>query len=145
MQGKSSCPASAAAAHSRVAAETASRFHARSTTSSRRWQTASAWRCSRRCRVDILPALKAPAHGEEIRNRLDGRTEAPRCGHRAEARLSRPPRAPGSPQARGVAHNGRSADQQRDRKSTRLNSSHLVISYAVFCLKKKKKTNILPV
>src|SRR2546426_8576189 len=34
-----------------------------------------------------------------------------------------------------------------DRKSTRLNSSHLVISYAVFCLKKKKKksmTNISP-
>src|SRR3989454_7805624 len=28
--------------------------------------------------------------------------------------------------------------QMRDRKSTRLNSSHLVISYAVFCLKKKK-------
>src|SRR5256885_7246512 len=28
--------------------------------------------------------------------------------------------------------------QWRDRKSTRLNSSHLVISYAVFCLKKKK-------
>src|SRR5688500_19939065 len=27
-----------------------------------------------------------------------------------------------------------------DRKSTRLNSSHLVISYAVFCLKKKNKT-----
>src|SRR5256885_12130604 len=30
--------------------------------------------------------------------------------------------------------------QQADRKSTRLNSSHLVISYAVFCLKKKKKS-----
>src|SRR5256885_8191833 len=29
-------------------------------------------------------------------------------------------------------------DFERDRKSTRLNSSHLVISYAVFCLKKKK-------
>src|SRR2546426_9184111 len=29
----------------------------------------------------------------------------------------------------------------RDRKSTRLNSSHLVISYAVFCLKKKTKLN----
>src|SRR5256885_5440038 len=29
----------------------------------------------------------------------------------------------------------------QDRKSTRLNSSHLVISYAVFCLKKKKKSN----
>src|SRR5437660_9248360 len=28
----------------------------------------------------------------------------------------------------------------RDRKSTRLNSSHVAISYAVFCLKKKKKT-----
>src|SRR2546426_7034098 len=30
------------------------------------------------------------------------------------------------------------APAARDRKSTRLNSSHLVISYAVFCLKKKK-------
>src|SRR5256885_6813644 len=29
---------------------------------------------------------------------------------------------------------------KRDRKSTRLNSSHLVISYAVFCLKKKKRS-----
>src|SRR5690606_40359030 len=29
-----------------------------------------------------------------------------------------------------------------DRKSTRLNSSHVKISYAVFCLKKKKKTKI---
>src|SRR5256885_12631263 len=32
-------------------------------------------------------------------------------------------------------------DAVRDRKSTRLNSSHLVISYAVFCLKKKKETH----
>src|SRR5690348_17783398 len=31
-----------------------------------------------------------------------------------------------------------------DRKSTRLNSSHPSISYAVFCLKKKKKTNNTP-
>src|SRR5256885_6436444 len=31
--------------------------------------------------------------------------------------------------------------RQTDRKSTRLNSSHLVISYAVFCLKKKKQPN----
>src|SRR5690625_5809880 len=30
-------------------------------------------------------------------------------------------------------------DQHQDRKSTRLNSSHVAISYAVFCLKKKKK------
>src|SRR2546426_8929126 len=32
------------------------------------------------------------------------------------------------------------ARRSLDRKSTRLNSSHLVISYAVFCLKKKKNT-----
>src|SRR5256885_3979518 len=32
----------------------------------------------------------------------------------------------------------------RDRKSTRLNSSHLVISYAVFCLKKKTNTVVNP-
>src|SRR5256885_12195083 len=36
---------------------------------------------------------------------------------------------------------GSSARSKTDRKSTRLNSSHLVISYAVFCLKKKKKSN----
>src|SRR5256885_12253318 len=33
---------------------------------------------------------------------------------------------------------------RKDRKSTRLNSSHLVISYAVFCLKKKKHPCIVP-
>src|ERR1039457_5239426 len=35
------------------------------------------------------------------------------------------------------AERQKNAAQFRDRKSTRLNSSHLVISYAVFCLKKK--------
>src|SRR5256885_7080818 len=35
--------------------------------------------------------------------------------------------------------------QRQDRKSTRLNSSHLVISYAVFCLKKKNKHDALHV
>src|SRR5438876_4451447 len=53
------------------------------------------------------------------------------------ARLD-PPR---NPQPAGTAgapvQNGRSAD----RKSTRLNSSHPSISYAVFCLKKKNKTH----
>src|SRR5690242_20920995 len=34
---------------------------------------------------------------------------------------------------------GSGTQQPRDRKSTRLNSSHMSISYAVFCLKKKKK------
>src|SRR5258708_13943103 len=32
--------------------------------------------------------------------------------------------------------------RRRDRKSTRLNSSHQIISYAVFCLKKKKKRHM---
>src|SRR2546426_6454973 len=36
----------------------------------------------------------------------------------------------------------RATGADTDRKSTRLNSSHLVISYAVFCLKKKKKQKI---
>src|SRR3989442_4991992 len=35
---------------------------------------------------------------------------------------------------------GRSAGGRQDRKSTRLNSSHVRISYAVFCLKKKKSS-----
>src|SRR5437899_10081745 len=51
---------------------------------------------------------------------------------------------------RGCVHNecadffesqGGGMNQRRDRKSTRLNSSHLGISYAVFCLKKKKYKN----
>src|SRR5256885_13159761 len=37
----------------------------------------------------------------------------------------------------GLLRYGDGARHRRDRKSTRLNSSHLVISYAVFCLKKK--------
>src|SRR2546426_10632961 len=47
--------------------------------------------------------------------------------------------------ARCAGHRGRAEREReaagRDRKSTRLNSSHLVISYAVFCLKKKKQQN----
>src|SRR2546427_9586763 len=43
-------------------------------------------------------------------------------------------RAPGSPRLRNEGEEGGG-----DRKSTRLNSSHSQISYAVFCLKKKKK------
>src|SRR2546426_9308357 len=52
-----------------------------------------------------------------------GRSSAPnaKTADRASAAGVAPARVPG------------------DRKSTRLNSSHLVISYAVFCLKKKKK------
>src|SRR5437899_4884826 len=42
--------------------------------------------------------------------------------------------------AGAVAGGSATLTQTGDRKSTRLNSSHLGISYAVFCLKKKKKT-----
>src|SRR4051812_50005703 len=44
----------------------------------------------------------------------------------------------GSPR---IALQQRRSGASRDRKSTRLNSSHMSISYAVFCLKKKKKQN----
>src|SRR2546422_5311031 len=45
-----------------------------------------------------------------------------------------------SPVAEGVSDRpAPTADRSADRKSTRLNSSHGYISYAVFCLKKKKK------
>src|SRR5215468_10492052 len=41
-----------------------------------------------------------------------------------------------------VPRNEPSASEQPDRKSTRLNSSHITTSYAVFCLKKKNSTEI---
>src|SRR5207244_7631498 len=45
-----------------------------------------------------------------------------------------------APSARGRPCSRRA---RRDRKSTRLNSSHQIISYAVFCLKKKKNTHYI--
>src|SRR5438132_8724642 len=48
---------------------------------------------------------------------------------------------PDRPRVRGEERE-RDGLVDRDRKSTRLNSSHTVISYAVFCLKKKTKKNI---
>src|SRR5438034_2402189 len=54
----------------------------------------------------------------------------------ARYRGARRPGARRTPPARSGA---RARAARRDRKSTRLNSSHTVISYAVFCLKKKKK------
>src|SRR5205814_9688187 len=50
---------------------------------------------------------------------------------------------PSQPARHGAGCEGRSMAEVEpvDRKSTRLNSSHLGISYAVFCLKKKKKKN----
>src|SRR5438034_5314097 len=47
-----------------------------------------------------------------------------------------------SQESRNLPHCLGITRSKRDRKSTRLNSSHTVISYAVFCLKKKNKSNI---
>src|SRR5258708_2024676 len=71
-----------------------------------------------------------------------------------ERLLARAERPPVAAAAQGAASDGASAKQgavsrliqvyanrgHLDRKSTRLNSSHQIISYAVFCLKKKKNT-----
>src|SRR5438552_14660689 len=62
----------------------------------------------------------------------------------AHAAVRGDPREPYTVIARrdvGEGHAGVVAD--RDRKSTRLNSSHQIISYAVFCLKKKKTNSTL--
>src|SRR3712207_7043652 len=57
-------------------------------------------------------------------------------GGPVRARVRRHPLGPARDLLRGARRRG------RDRKSTRLNSSHANISYAVFCLKKKKKKRI---
>src|SRR2546426_7096979 len=72
----------------------------------------------------------------------------PICEHRFDRRTPRRgERLPTEQRAeeRDQEHQGGAVQERchqrgdEDRKSTRLNSSHLVISYAVFCLKKKKK------
>src|SRR5256885_6632617 len=54
---------------------------------------------------------------------------------------SLPCQVDGSPQSSCSSIMASKHFRSADRKSTRLNSSHLVISYAVFCLKKKKTPN----
>src|SRR5260221_8530058 len=62
---------------------------------------------------------------------------APECPPTAS-----PPRPEWFPQFRYLALRHEAPGPKTDRKSTRLNSSHTVISYAVFCLKKKKKIEL---
>src|SRR6266496_6369843 len=69
---------------------------------------------------DALPIRRLPSPGA-----------GSHCRHPASGRSARVSRA-GRP-------------RWSDRKSTRLNSSHVEISYAVFCLKKKKKAKFRPV
>src|SRR5207253_9312062 len=56
-----------------------------------------------------------------------------------EEHRSRRPAAHGESRGVADAKDEPCRDKDTDRKSTRLNSSHVAISYAVFCLKKKKK------
>src|SRR2546426_9351655 len=71
--------------------------------------------------VDRIAATPQNVHADVARERMRGDHHGMLAGDGLDAQAERP--------------GGRDA---RDRKSTRLNSSHLVISYAVFCLKKKK-------
>src|SRR3712207_7046027 len=79
--------------------------------------------------------------------RVGQRHPAPGDGHehrRPEHTAPAPPvaeapRAGGGPGTREIAEEDQPHERGRDRKSTRLNSSHANISYAVFCLKKKTK------
>src|SRR5688500_19616496 len=65
----------------------------------------------------------------------------PSCCHSADRHLCARLRfVRGAHRQSALRSRQRSRRGDEDRKSTRLNSSHLVISYAVFCLKKKKKT-----
>src|SRR5256885_10385604 len=75
--------------------------------------------------------FRSPRHAR--RNATTHRAAAPAAWHARAAERSADARHDA---ALGAAQR-LSLSSARDRKSTRLNSSHLVISYAVFCLKKK--------
>src|SRR2546426_7479765 len=81
---------------------------------------------------------------EERRSRDQGTTRHMTPGNERGAPGPARPKGSGFNRAcEPASHAERHLDRhvRPDRKSTRLNSSHLVISYAVFCLKKKKKKN----
>src|SRR2546426_7051469 len=85
----------------------------------------------RRDRDAISASISRPAAGRG-RCRVIPTTEA--CARWAVPKASFTYRS-----ARAARRREKASSFFSDRKSTRLNSSHLVISYAVFCLKKKKK------
>src|SRR5436190_7898458 len=66
------------------------------------------------------------------------------CNYRRRPPVNavRPPAKPRALERERPAVGRREETRRRDRKSTRLNSSHTVISYAVYCLKKKKENNV---
>src|SRR2546426_3659432 len=86
-------------------------------------------RCVERCRIAHPPTGAV------------GRRRGPSSEPRSPHRLSGP--SCGTTPAKAATAMKVTGARGLDRKSTRLNSSHLVISYAVFCLKKKKQNNIV--
>src|SRR5688500_19494888 len=93
---------------------------------------------SRRLFLVYCSADHLDLHSFPTRRSSDLASGAADCGRTNRSAAQPPsPSAVSRPTAR---HRGRGRGLRGgDRKSTRLNSSHLVISYAVFCLKKKKK------
>src|SRR5947208_8779633 len=86
--------------------------------------------------LSLHDALPISAHARESVGTLSNpensaAVTASTCSHKVTPRRSRMP----------IASGCKDHPAERDRKSTRLNSSHQIISYAVFCLKKKKKNN----
>src|SRR5256885_6834547 len=77
--------------------------------------------------------LAAHGDGPVHRARLAAREDAPAAQDQIRIRGARQ-----RGRTRGAGGEHQRNARGGDRKSTRLNSSHLVISYAVFCLKKKK-------
>src|SRR5690606_40625310 len=87
---------------------------------------------------DALPICRRS--GPPVDRPVEGdRPRAEGCGARGRVDHRRPPGAQLPAQRFEPSRGGGSRGSTADRKSTRLNSSHVKISYAVFCLKKKKK------
>src|SRR3712207_7972462 len=77
---------------------------------------------------------------QPVRARIEGSRLHDRCFGPAPGQIAGPALMPnGGDLAVPGRSDANTLDRRRDRKSTRLNSSHANISYAVFCLKKKKK------
>src|SRR5256885_3175826 len=122
-------------------------FSGRSCRRTRRWRTATAWksiarwRRTRKRRDAPAPLLTPVVHGAlgplDLLRALLVADKDPLAGG-----VGRRDTLPALQGAQGSLRL-LAVDALRDRKSTRLNSSHLVISYAVFCLKKKKKKEMI--
>src|SRR5256885_2138193 len=87
---------------------------------------------------ELVPRLLVE-RAQPLVQRARDEHEPPRRDHRAAEVHGAPRLRAGDGFEPGKGAEGSLPPHVRDRKSTRLNSSHLVISYAVFCLKKKKK------